>query len=282
MGADTSEPGVSVVVLTFNEAVNIERCLASVAWSNDVLVVDSGSTDGTGEMASGRGARVVTRRFDNFADQRNFALDAGNLRHEWVLHLDADETVSSELRMEIQEIVRGDTGMAGYFVPSRLMLGGKWLRHSGMYPSYQARFGRRDRLRFQMIGHGQREVLELGEMGTLRGHLLHFNFSKGMSDWIVKHARYARDEAAAIIAAPNDTRLSDLFRAATALERRRVWKGLSRRLPARPLAKFLYVYVLRLGFLDGLAGLRYAALMGLYEWLINANITEELERQRAR
>jgi len=273
---------VSVVVLTFNEAINIERCLASVAWSDDVVVVDSGSTDETCEMAEAQGARVVTRRFDNFANQRNFALDSANLKHEWVLHLDADEVVSGELRMEIQEILRGGPGMAGFFVPSRLMLGGKWLRHSGMYPSYQARFGRRDRLRFQMIGHGQREVLELTEMGTLRGHLQHFNFSKGMSDWMVKHARYARDEAVAIIATPNDSRLPDLFRAKSALERRRVWKGLSRRLPARPLAKFLYVYVLRFGFLDGLAGLRYAALMGLYEWLINTNITEELERQRAR
>jgi len=273
---------VSVVVLTFNEAINIERCLESVAWSDDVVVVDSGSTDGTGEMAEALGARVVTRRFDNFANQRNFALDSANLKHEWVLHLDADEIVSSELRAEIRGVVRGASGMAAYFVPSRLMMGSKWLRHSGMYPSYQARFGRRDRLRFQMIGHGQREVLELAEMGTLRGHLLHFNFSKGMSDWIGKHARYARDEAAAIIAVPNDSRVIDLFRATSALERRRVWKGLSRRMPARPLAKFLYVYVLRLGFLDGLAGLRYAALMGLYEWLIDANITEELERKRAR
>ena len=93
---------ISVVILTQDEIINIERCLASVAWSDDVLVIDSGSTDGTVDAATRLGARVLHRPFDNFANQRNFALDEGQLKYEWVLHLDADEEVSPELDSEMQ------------------------------------------------------------------------------------------------------------------------------------------------------------------------------------
>ena len=92
---------ISIVILTHNEAINIERCLASVAWSDDVLLIDSGSTDGTPKLAEQLGARVMHRPFDNFADQRNFALEKGQLKHELVLHLDADEVVSPELKNEM-------------------------------------------------------------------------------------------------------------------------------------------------------------------------------------
>src|SRR3954469_3922107 len=104
---------ISVVVLAQDEAANIEQCLASVAWSDDVLVVDSGSTDATQELAVRCGARVIHRAWDHFAGQRNHALDHGGLRHRWVLHLDADERVSPELRDEMMEIARSDTGLPG-------------------------------------------------------------------------------------------------------------------------------------------------------------------------
>jgi glycosyltransferase involved in cell wall biosynthesis len=266
---------ISVVVLTQDESANIERCLASVDWADDILVVDSGSTDGTRDLAERLGARVLIRPFDNFAAQRNFALDKGRPIHEWVLHLDADETVSAELRREIEEIVGGGSTMAAYRVPFRLMLMGRWLKHSGMYPGYQVRFGRRDHLRFHMVGHGQRETVGPHEVGLLKGDLIHNNFSKGMSEWAAKHARYAREEAQSALEHAEDHHWVDLFRAGSTVERRRVLKGLSYSLPMRPLTRFLYVYVLRRGFLDGLAGFRYARLMAWYQWLIDMNIAEE-------
>ena len=272
---------ISVVVLTQDESANIARCLESVAWADDILVVDSGSTDGTRELAERLGARVLMRRFDTFAAQRNFALDEGRLIHDWVLHLDADETVSAELRREIEETVRGGSTMAAYRVPFRLMLMGRWLKRSGMYPGYQVRFGRRDHLRFHMVGHGQRETLGPHEVGVLKGDLIHDNFSKGVSEWAEKHARYAREEAQSALEHAGDHRWGDLVRAGSAVERRRVLKALSYSLPMRPLMRFLYVYVLRLGFLDGLAGFRYARLMAWYEWLIDMNIAEQrLKRTR--
>src|SRR6202008_2689873 len=149
---------ISVVVLTRNESVNIERALASVAWSDDVLVVDSGSIDGTQGLAEKMGARGMFRPWDRFAGQRNFAMEHGALRHRWVLHLDADEVVTPELREELASIARAVDPQPVYRVPSRLMFRDRWLRHAGMYPAYQVRFGHADALRFVDHGHGQREV----------------------------------------------------------------------------------------------------------------------------
>ena len=271
---------ISVVVLTQDEAHNIERCLASVAFSDDVLVVDSGSTDGTQALAERMGARVVHRTWDHFAGQRNHALDQGALRNRWVLHLDADEVVTPELRDEMMAIARRDDGLPGYRVPSRLMMMDAWLKHSGMYPTYQVRFGTREGLRFQMVGHGQRETLDPTQVGTLRGDLIHYNFSKGISDWIAKHARYARAEAAAALAGGERRRWRDLLGISDKVERRRILKDLAQRLPMRPLARFVYVYFVRCGFLDGRAGLRYAMLLATYQWAIDMNMAEMRLQQR--
>ena len=157
---------ISVLILTHNEERNIPRCLESVKWSDDVLVLDSYSTDHTVEIAKAAGARVIQRTFDDFAGQRNFGLRHGCLRHEWVLHLDADEVVTPGLSDELHRVVQSG-GKDAYRLASRLMFRGTWLRHAGMYPTYQVRFGRRDRLSFVQVGHGQRETTPLERIGTL-------------------------------------------------------------------------------------------------------------------
>lgn len=268
---------ISIVILTFNEAINIERCLKSVDWSDDILVIDSGSTDATCSLAERMGARVLVRHFDNFANQRNFALDQGELKNEWVLHLDADEVVTPELKQEMLRIAQCTEGKPGYRVSSRLMLMGQWLKHSGTYPTYQVRFGSRDRLRFQMWGHGQRETLRPDEVGTLQSDLIHHNFSHGISEWLTKHARYAKDEARAAIESRSKHRWRDLLQTMDQVERRRVLKSLSHSIPLRPVARFIYVYLVRRGFLDGRAGLRYALLMSVYQWSIDMNMIEILQ-----
>jgi glycosyltransferase involved in cell wall biosynthesis len=270
---------ISIVILTYNEAVNIERCLASVVWADDVLVIDSGSSDRTCELARKHGARVMHRPFDDFAQQRNFALDNGTLKYEWVLHLDADEEVTPELHSEMLKLALSGMGKPGYLVPSRLMLLGQWLKHSGMYPSYQVRFGSRDLLRFHMVGHGQREILDPNEVGTIEGALIHHNFSKGISEWLSKHARYAHDEAMLAVSEPSVVfRWRDLLQNNDSTMRRRSLKQLGNLIPMRPLARFVYVYFFRKGFLDGKAGLRYALLMAVYQWMIDLNLIE-LQRQ---
>src|SRR5688500_3265332 len=133
---------ISILILTFNEERNLPRCLEGVRWSDDILVVDSFSTDRTVEIAKDAGARVFQRKFDDFAGQRNFGLREGGLKHQWILHLDADELVTDALRDEVLAVT-GNTDKDAFHVPSKMMLQGRWLKYAGLYPSYQVRLGRR-------------------------------------------------------------------------------------------------------------------------------------------
>jgi glycosyltransferase involved in cell wall biosynthesis len=271
---------ISVLVLTFNEEVNIRRCLKSVAWADDVVVLDSGSTDRTVAIAESMGARVLQRSFDDFAGQRNWGLENAGFRHDWVLHLDADEVVPPEMHDEILGVIR-DNRFAGYRVSLKLMFQDRWIRRASMFPAYQVRLGRRDRLRFKMEGHGQRENLPPGEIGTLETSLLHYSFEKGLTDWFEKHNRYSSAEAA-----ENVRRRSQgggNFRALFSLDRGtrfRAMKQLASRLPFRPLLRFLYMAFIRRGLLDGIPGLHYCMLVVIYEYMIVLKEKEILQREQ--
>ena len=261
--------GISVLLLTLNEAANLPACMAALAWADDVVVLDSFSQDETLAVAVRLGARIYQRAFDDFAGQRNYALDQIPFQHEWVLHLDADEIVTPALRAEMEAAVAAGRYDA-WRVPSKMMFMGRWLRYSGLYPSYQVRLGHRDRFRFKQVGHGQREDLAPERIGTLTEPYLHYSFSKGLSDWVDKHNRYASAEAreaVRLLASGGGLDWAGLV-AREPTRRRRALKALSIRLPLRPLLRFLYMYVLRRGFLDGRAGLTYCRLLAIYEYLI--------------
>lgn len=264
---------ISVLILTYNEEVNLPRCLESVAWSDDILVLDSFSTDATVEIAERYGARVIQRAFDDFASQRNFGLREGDLRHEWILHLDADEVVTPELKSELLEVE--NNRYDAYRLASKTIFQGKWLKYSGLYPSYQVRFGRRDRLRFVQVGHGQREDLPADRVGTLSEPLIHYSFSKGLDEWFAKHNRYSTDEAARVLTRDRNakTNLYDLFRSEPTV-RRRALKALTARAPFKPTLRFLYMYIIRRGFLDGAAGFRYSRMMAIYEYMIDLKVRD--------
>jgi glycosyltransferase involved in cell wall biosynthesis len=266
---------ISVLILTLNEEANLPRCLDALGWADDVLVVDSFSTDRTVEVAEARGARVLQRRFDDFAGQRNFGLTEGGLKHEWVLHLDADEVVPPALRAEMFRVIEDD-GKDAYRVPSKMMLHGQWLRYAGMFPAYQVRLGRREALQFEQVGHGQRETLPPERVGTLEHALLHYSFSKGLDDWFEKHNRYSTAEARLALeeAAAGEVDWGGLV-ASDGTRRRRALKKLSARLPFRPTLRFLYMYVLRRGFLDGAAGYTYCRLLSMYEAMTVLKIKEQ-------
>ena len=270
---------VSVLVLTYNEEENLPRCLQSVAWADEVLVVDSFSTDRTVDIARSHGARVVQRAFDTFAEQRNFGLDKGQLRNEWVLHLDADEVVPDVLRDELAAIVRGG-GKPAYRVASKMMFQGRWLKHAGMYPAYQVRFGRRDQLRFIQVGHGQREDLPPEEVGTLNHALEHYSFSKGLHEWFAKHNRYSTDEALEALRQTGEGIDWVGLVARERTRRRRSLKGLAQKMPLRPTLRFVYMYILRRGFLDGRPGYAYCRLLAAYEAMTVAKEREIRLRQR--
>ena len=127
---------VSVLVLTHNEELILPRCLNALLWCDDVVIVDSGSKDHTVDIARRCGARVFQRPFDNFASQRNYGLDNVVWKHEWILHLDADEIITEEFRKKLLEFQPAEN-INAYLVPSKLIFFGKWLRHAGMYPTYK-------------------------------------------------------------------------------------------------------------------------------------------------
>jgi hypothetical protein len=259
---------LSAVVLTFNEEINITRCLASLAWCDDIVVVDSGSTDRTLAICAEFGVRVVHNPFVDFSTQRNFALTNVPLKHDWVLHLDADEEATPTFQAALATLEPAP-GIYGYRVPSRTILFGQWLRRSGMYPAYQVRIGHRDTCRFYEHGHGQREVLPPEQVGLLDVPYDHHSFSHGLVKWFVKHAGYAHAEAEQILR-PTAAVPESVTRATSTTARRRTMKRLANILPplVRPVARFFYLAVVRRGFLDGPAGLLYCVMVSTYEAMI--------------
>src|SRR3954470_23553369 len=244
-------PPVSVVVLTYNEEPNLADCLRSCAWSDDVHVVDSGSTDRTCEIARAMGARVHVHPFTSFGEQRNWAIDHVPHRHDWVFHLDADERFTPELVAEIRRVLARAPREAGFYVPHKMMFMGRWLRRAeGGYPIYQMRLFHRGRMRFRDYGHGQRENTA-GRGGLLRKPYLHYNFSKGLEDWIDKHNRYSTLEALEENEGQRTSSSAGDSPFGNVVQRRRFFKArVYPKVPGKWIGRFLWMYVLRLGFLD--------------------------------
>lgn len=267
---DRADAPVSYVILTYNEARNIRDCLASLPAGADAHVLDSGSTDGTADLAREMGAQVHVNPFESFGRQRNWAIDHIDTRHDWQMHLDADERMTADLAREMAERLRGDPAEGGFFVPSKLMFAGKWLRHAGDYPTYQVRLFHRQRLRFIDVGHGQREQTDL-PVGKLAEPYLHLAFSHGLEAWLIKHAGYARREAIEAVANRRAESTGQVLRGlfGDAIQRRRSCKKLAARLPCRRTQRLLYHLVLKRAFLDGWAGLVYANMMATYESMIS-------------
>ncbi len=264
----------SVLILTLNEERNLPRCLGSLRGCDDIVVLDSGSTDRTAAIAREAGARVAVRPFDDFAGQRNFAQREISFRHPWVFHLDADEQFTPELDTECRATsTRSD--LDGFLVAPRMMWEGRWIPHCTDYPAWQARFVRAPQFHFIQVGHGQREAPDM-RTARLSANYLHDLSSGGEAEWLDKHRRYARAEAQAHLASGAGVPVANLF-SPERLVRRRALKRLSYALPGRPALRFVYQYLLRGGFLDGGAGLHYCRLLARYEGFTS----DELRRLRS-
>ena len=269
---------VSILILTLNEEMNLAECLQTVKWSDDIVVLDSFSTDRTVKIAEEMGARVVQRRFDNWSAHQNWALEHISFKHPWVFYLDADERMTEDLKDELLAIA-DDARRApvAYYCGRRNMFMGRWIKHA-MPPGLIMRLFRPPHVRFQRLVNPVPIIN--GPHGYLAGMLTHYNFSKGISEWIEKHNRYSQLEAQEGMKLIHQSSADEprLFDADPAL-RRRALKNLSFRLPLRPLIKFLYFYVWQRGWLDGRAGLTYCVLQAFYEYMIVLKM-RELERQQ--
>ena len=263
----------SILILTQDEEQNLEACLDSISWCDDIWILDSGSTDRTLEIAEKKGCHILHRKFDNFGDQRNYAIDNAAFKYEWVFDLDADERFTAALKDECEEVVRKDEKSA-YYVANKMMLLGKWIKHASQFPVYQMRFHKLGEIRFIPHGHGQREGEAKRSLGYLKEAYIHYNFSKGLGDWFQKHAKYALREAEQQIV---DDKADAVIEGNDALSRRRRLKRLVSNLPGRSWLKLFYLLFVRGGIWDGPAGWLYCRMQAHYEFMC-VTILKELKR----
>lgn len=279
---------ISIFILTKNEEYDLPGCLESVRWSDDVCVYDSGSTDATAEIAAMAGARIVERPASlnqelfggNEAEHKNWALANIPFRYEWVLHLDADERVTPELAASIREAVQNPGGKVAFRIRRRDFWGERWLKHV-VASSYYIRLFRPEKMRYERLVNPV-SIVD-GPVGELAGYMDHYPFSKGMTHWVSKHNSYSSLEAQQILRnryANQPFSVTQAFLAKDRNQRRFHQKELFYRMPARPLLKFLMLYVGKRGFLDGRAGLNYAKLQSFYESMIVLK-TKELNGKSA-
>jgi glycosyltransferase involved in cell wall biosynthesis len=268
---------ISILVLTFNEELNIGACLDSVRWSDDVLVLDSFSTDRTVEIARKQSVRVVQRNFDNYAAQRNFGLQQ-KFEYPWVLMLDADERVPVDLQAEMLAATRAASSAIDLFrLRRRDHLFGRWIKGSSGYPTWFGRLARVGRVRVERPYN--EEYHADGDVADLQGHLEHYPFNKGLSAWVTKHDRYSSMEAELLLrGATSKLHWPDLFCRDADL-RRRALKAVVYHLPCRPLAVFTLLYLFRGGILEGRAGLTFCVLRAWYEFVIDCKLIELKRRQ---
>ena len=270
---------ISVLILTKNEQHDLPACLASVAWSDDIHVFDSHSTDATVEIARAAGAHVHTRVFDDYATQRNAAL-ALQFKHPWVFLPDADERPTPELSSEMLRVVgEAPANAAGFRARRRDFLFATWLKHAQISP-YYIRLVRPERARYTRAIN---EVLVVdGPVAELLHPFDHYPFSKGIAHWIAKHNTYSTMEAELIFRQQGlqDPSLRAALTHPDFHTRRLHQKALFYRLPGRPLIKWCYMMFVRGAVLDGAAGIAYATLQSIYEYMIVLK-TKELRRGSA-
>jgi len=264
---------ISVIVLSFNSDETLARTLESARLvSDDLHVVDSGSTDGTLAIAEAAGATIVAHPFVDYAAQRNWAIDHLALRHPWQLHLDADERLSPKAVAEIRALA-DEPGLDGYLIPRLVHFMAQPIRHGGMYPIYHARLFRTGRGRVEARRYDQHFQVT----GTVRSlsHPMIDDIRMGLSEWTARHNRWS-DLAVEDALAPQPGRIKGRL-LGNALERKRWLRECYGAAPLgiRALALFLYRYILRLGFLDGRAGLIFFVLQCFwFNFLIDAKLWE--------
>lgn len=273
---------ISILILTLNEELNLPTCLESVKWCNDIVVFDSFSTDKTVEIARAAGTRVVQRPFDNYGNQREAARSEVNYKYPWVLALDADEVPDPELIDEMVKISAMPVSpVNAYRMRRKDFFMGQWIKHSTLYPSWFIRFYKPDCIRYEPRTVHEYPTVS-GKVGELQGHLMHQSFNKGIIDWMRKHVRYAELEALENLQHTRSGLIDwkGLSAIQDPVRHRRTLKSISYRLPFRPTLRFLYMYIFRLGILDGFAGFTYCRLLAIYEYLIVLRLNELKRREQ--
>lgn len=276
MGRLSSDLQISVVLLTHNEECNVRNALESVRWCQEVVVIDSFSTDQTEAICRGYSNVVfVQNPFHNLAAQRQYAIDEGLVSASWVLALDADEVVSGDLAQELQQIAKEyQPGKAvAYDIAMRYIMWGKWLKYSSEYPVYWRRFFRVDSVRYVQQGHADKVVVD-GPVGSTFHDLLHEDHHD-LAHWLAKHNRYSTQEAEYALGELSKVSFREIL-ARDRAQRRKALKRLFRSLPMNDFIRFVYLFVWRWGFLDGRPGWKYCRLKSQQAYHVSLKMEELL------
>lgn len=279
---------ISVVVITFNEEKDIEECLRSVRWADEIIVVDSFSSDKTIEIAKKYASKVIQKKWLGFSGQKNFA--AGIASGEWILQLDADERVTDALKDEIFTVITGSSNLDGYYIARRNFWLGKWIKHGGWYPDYALRLFKKNK--GQWDGFTHERLVVAGNTGILKNDLIHDNL-KSINEHLQKQLISTMQEMRE--AANNELKIYRVFPfkiyfnfLITFLKGRKTWLSfrilykekiknkfeIAWLIPFYPILRFIYMYIFKLGFLDGWYGFWIAVLSGMYEAMRYAKIWE--------
>jgi len=274
---------ISVIILTYNEELNLENCLKNIAdWVNEIIIVDSFSSDKTLEIAKKYTSKIVKHSFVNQAEQFNWALDNLEIKNDWILRLDADEHLTEELKKEIsQTLINADKKLIdadnisinqqnqhesacavnGYYIKRRVYFMGRFIKHGGYYPAWILRLFKKGEARSEEREMDEHIILLAGQAGKLNNDFIDDN-KQSLNRWIEKHNSYSLREAEAAIKENYGGKKNRAF---------------YYKLPlfCRAFLYFVYRYFFRLGFLDGKEGLIFHFLQGFwYRFLVDAKIHE--------
>lgn len=235
--------GLSAVVITYNEGRNIKRCLDSVKWTDEIIVVDSFSTDKTKVIARNYKTKIFNLKFLGYSKTKNFGIRKA--KNEWILSIDADEVVSDSLKKEILHKIRR-TNLNGFYVPRKVFFLNKWINHCGWYPDYQLRLFRKKSGRFDEEKLVHENVNVAGKVGYLKNDLLHFSY-RDLNQYFAQFNKYT---TLAALNMAKDNKSFSLFK-----------------LFFNPTFTFFKMYVMKSGFLDGFAGFTICFMSSFYNFV---------------
>jgi len=286
---NASKLPVSVLIPAKNEQANLPACLESVARADEVFVVDSQSSDRSIEISESYGANVVQFHFNGrWPKKKNWALDNLPFRNDWVLIVDCDERITPELWEEIATAIQNPE-YEGYYLNRKVFFLGKWIQHGGRYPDWNLRLFKHKNGRYENLGTeeirntGDNEVHEHvvlpGSVGYLKNDMLHIDF-RDVFHWLERHNRYSNWEARVylnILTGKDESGTIGANLFGDAVQRKRFLKKVWVRLPFKPFIRFILIYLIQLGFLDGKPGYIYARLMSQYEYQIGIKLYELMQ-----
>ncbi len=266
---------ITAIILTKNEEKNLPQCLESLKWVDEIIVVDSGSEDSTIQIAERYGAKVYVNILKPYyaADQRNWALKNLPIKGEWVLFVDADEVITPRLRDEIiKNLSFCSSDIVGFKLCPKFLFLGKWLKFTCRFPSWHDRICRKGKV-FYNEKRKYWEVFETNDkIGKIFEPYLHFGFNKGIGSWINKHIRYAEWKALELYNEYKELPWKNLLKdvlSKDGYKRNRALEGISVKLGIfSPFLRFFYHYFYNKGFLDGVPGLIYSMMMGMYQFMV--------------